>query len=83
MSWRFAAGVTVGLFAAGVAIGYAAQKRGIPRDQVGRWALKEATRKALHAYDVVRELVPDPAEGVPLKEALAAEPPRPGTGPSL
>ena len=69
MNWKWAFGITGGLFAAGIAVGYAAQKRGIPRDEVGRWALKEATRKALHAYDTVRELLPD-QEPVPLSQAL-------------
>jgi hypothetical protein len=50
-------------------VGYVAHKRGIPQDQVPRWLLKEATRKALHAIDAVRELVPD-AEPVPVEEAL-------------
>jgi hypothetical protein len=80
MKWRVAAGITVGLFAAGVAVGYAAEKRGIPRDQVGRWALKEATRKVLHAYDRVRDLLPDPEVATPLADALRQEPPRPEPG---
>jgi hypothetical protein len=80
MRWRTAVGITVGLFAAGVALGYVAQKRGVPRDQIGRWAVKEATRKALQACDVVRDLLPDDRSAVSLRDAIAAEPTRPGPG---
>lgn len=68
--WKLALGVTVGLFAAGVAVGYVANKRGIPKDQVGRWLLKEATRGVLRGVDALRELAPD-GDAVPLSEALA------------
>lgn len=67
--WRLALGITVGLFAAGVAVGYVANKRGVPKDQVGRWLLKESTRAVLRGMDAVRELVPD-GRGVPLTDAL-------------
>lgn len=77
MKWRVAIGVTVGLFTAGVAIGYVAQKRGVPPGQIRRWAAKEATRKALHAYDALRDLLPDGETAIPLGQALAAEPPGP------
>jgi hypothetical protein len=71
--WKMALGVTVGLFGAGVAVGYVAHNRGIPQDQLPRWLLKEATRKALHAIDAIRDLLPD-AEPVPLEQALGQEP---------
>jgi hypothetical protein len=74
--WKVAAGVTMGMFGAGVAAGYVAHKRGVPQEQVPRWLLKEATRKALHAYDAVRDLLPD-AEPVPVEEALGEPPPGP------
>ncbi|MBA2320557.1 MAG: hypothetical protein H0V89_05315 [Deltaproteobacteria bacterium] len=67
MSWRAAAGLTVGLFAAGIAVGYVANKRGIPQDQIHRWFVKRATRRVLHAVDAIRELLPD-AEPVRVTE---------------
>ena len=72
MQWRWVAGTTVGLFAAGVAVGYVAHKQGIPQDQVPRWVLKGVTRRVLHAIDAVQELLPDQPP-VPVAEALAPE----------
>lgn len=72
MRWQWVAGATVGLFAAGVTVGYVANKKGIPQDQVPRWLLKTATRRALHAIDALQELLPD-QEPVPVSEALAPE----------
>lgn len=69
MRLRTVVGITAGLFVAGVAVGYVANKRGIPQDQVGRWLLKETTRKVLHVVDAVHDLLPDSAP-VPLDEAL-------------
>lgn len=71
--WKVAAVATVGLFGAGVAIGYTAHKRGIPRDRIGRWLLKEATREALRSLDALQELLPD-APPVPVEAALREEP---------
>lgn len=71
--WRFALGATAGLFAAGVAVGYMANKRGIPQEQVPRWLVKGLTRRALHALDAVRELLPDD-DGVPITEAIGETP---------
>lgn len=65
MNWKIAGAVTVGLFGAGVAVGYAAQKNGIRQDQIGRWALKGITRKVLLLTDAVRD-------------ALQERSPRPG-----
>ena len=77
MKWKLAAGVTVGLFAAGVALGAAAQKRGIPKDQIGRWILKGATRRVVRLTDSVRELLPDdPPKQI--AEAITEPGPRPG-----
>jgi hypothetical protein len=59
MNWKVASTVTIGLFGVGVAVGYAANKRGVPQDQVGRWMLKGITRRALRLADATRELVPD------------------------
>jgi hypothetical protein len=67
--WKVAAVATVGLFGAGVAVGYVANKRGIPQEKVPRWLLKEATRQVLHAYDALQDLRPD-SEPVPVEEAL-------------
>ncbi len=74
MRWRTAFGITTGLFVAGVAVGYVANKRGIPQHEVPRWLLKEATRKVLHAMDAVRELTPDQVP-VPVADALDQPPP--------
>ena len=74
MNWKVAVGVTGVLFGAGVAVGYAAQKRGIPQDQIGRWVLKGATRRALRLADAVRDVLPnEPPKR--LNEALAEPPP--------
>ncbi len=59
MNWKIAGAFTLGLFGAGVAVGYAAQKRGIPQDQIGRWLLKGATRRVLRLKDAVRDALPD------------------------
>jgi hypothetical protein len=72
--WKAAAAVTVGLFGAGIAVGYVAHRRGVPQDQVGRWLLKEATRKALHAYDAARDWLPD-GEVLRADEALGEDRP--------
>ena len=69
MRLRTVVGITAGLFVAGVAVGYVANKRGIPQDQVGRWLVKETTRKVLHVVDAVHDLLPDSVP-VPLDEAL-------------
>jgi hypothetical protein len=77
MNWKVAAGVTLGLFGAGVTVGCLAQKKGIPRDQIGRWVLKGATRRILRLTDAVRDVLPnDPPRR--LAESLAEPPPRPG-----
>lgn len=77
MTWKLAAGVTLTLFGAGVAVGYAAQKRGIPQDQIGRWVLKETTRRVLRLTDAVRDVLPaEPPKR--LADALAESPPKPG-----
>lgn len=77
MTWKTAAGITLGLFGAGVAVGYAAQKRGIPQDQVGRWLLKEGIRRVLRVTDAARDLLPDdPPKRLP--DVLAESAPRPG-----
>lgn len=76
MNWKWVAGITVGLFGAGVAVGYVAQKRGIPQDQVGRWLVKGAVRRVLVASDAVRDAIPN-QRPVPLVEALSQDPPRP------
>jgi hypothetical protein len=73
MGWKTAIGITAGLFAAGVAVGYVANKRGIPQEAVPRWLAKGITRRALHALDAVRDLLPD-SEAVPLAQALEEEP---------
>ena len=73
MNWKWALGITGGLFATGIAVGYAANKRGIPQDQVARWAVKGATRRVLHAWDVIRELLPD-QQPIPLAAVLATPP---------
>jgi hypothetical protein len=72
-------GITAGLFGAGVAVGYVAQKKGVPQDQVGRWLVKGVTRRALHLVDAVRDALPDD-EAQPLAHAVVSEPPRPGFG---
>ena len=77
MNWKLAAGVTLGLFGAGVAVGYAAQKRGIPQDQIGRWVLKGLTRRVMLLTDAVREALPDEPPKR-LADAMAEAPPRPG-----
>jgi hypothetical protein len=59
--WKMAATVTVGLFGAGVAVGYVAHKRGVPQEQVPRWLLKEATRKVLRVYDALQDARSEPA----------------------
>ena len=77
MNWKIAGTVTLGLFGAGVAVGYAAQKRGIPQDQIGRWVLKGVTRRVLRLTDAVRDVLPDePPKRI--AEAIAEPPPRPG-----
>jgi hypothetical protein len=73
MRWRTVFGVTAGLFAAGVAVGYVAHKRGIPQDQVPRWLLKEVTRKALRVVDAVQDLLPD-QQPIPMGTAMDEEP---------
>ncbi len=78
MNWKIAGAVTVGLFGAGVAVGYAAQKRGIPQDQIGRWLLKGATRRALRLSDAIRDALPDD-DPKRIADAIAEPPPRPGT----
>ena len=75
MRLRTALAITGGLFAAGVAVGYVATKRGIPQDQVPRWLLKGVTRRVLHAIDAVHDLLPDQPP-VPVDQAMA-EPPEP------
>ncbi len=76
MNWKLAAGVTVGLFGAGIAVGYAAQKRGIPQDKIARWALKGVTRRVLRLADTLRDALPDdPPQR--LTAALAASAPEP------
>ena len=77
MNWKVAAGVTLGLFGAGVAVGYAAQKKGIPQDQIGRWLLKGVTRRMMLLTDTVRDALPD-APPKRIADALAEPPPRPG-----
>ena len=77
MNWKVVAGVTLGLFGAGIAVGYAAQKKGIPRDQIGRWLVKGATRRVLRLTDAVQGSLPDePPQRI--AAALAEPPPRPG-----
>lgn len=76
MNWKVAGAVTVGLFGAGIAVGYAAQKRGIPQDQIGRWVLKGVTRRVLALSDALREAMPDDAPKR-LADALDEAPPRP------
>ena len=73
MRWRTAFGITTGLFVAGVAVGYVANKRGIPQNQVPRWLVKETTRRVLHLVDAVRDLTPDQPP-VPVDEALGEGP---------
>jgi hypothetical protein len=51
---RFVVVTTVGLFAAGVAVGYLANKRGIPQAEIPRWLAKGLTRRALRILDAVR-----------------------------
>lgn len=76
MSWKMAAGVTIGLFGAGIVVGYEAQRRGIPQDQIGRWLVKGVTRRALWLIDAAKEALPDePPER--LKDAIAGPSPRP------
>lgn len=77
MNWKIAGAVTLGLFGAGVAVGYAAQKKGIPQDQIGRWVLKGVTRRVLLLTDAVRDVLPDdPPKRI--ADALATPSPRPG-----
>ena len=77
MNWKWAAGLTLGLFGAGVAVGYAAQQRGIPQDQISRWLLKGVTRRALVVADALYDALPDDENAQPLHDALKAAPPRP------
>ena len=77
MNWKIAGTVTLGLFGAGVAVGYAAQKRGVPQDQIGRWVLKGVTRRVLKLTDAVRDVLPDDPPKR-LADALDQPPPRPG-----
>jgi hypothetical protein len=79
VNWKVAAGVTAGLFGVGVAVGYAAQKRGIPQDKIGRWLLKETTRRVLRVTDAVRDALPDEPPKR-LEDALAETPPGPRAG---
>ena len=76
MNWKVAGAVTLGLFGAGVAVGIAAQKRGIPQDQIGRWVLKGITRQALRLGDAVRDVLPDDPPKR-LADAIAEPAPRP------
>lgn len=77
MNWKIAGAVTLGLFGAGVAVGYAAQKKGIPQDQIGRWVLKGVTRRVILLTDAVRDVLPDdPPQRI--ADALATPSPRPG-----
>jgi len=73
MRFRTVLAITGGLFVAGVAVGYAANRRGIPREQVPRWVLKEATRAVLRVVDAVHDTLPD-APPVPVAEALERPP---------
>src|SRR4051812_1316183 len=79
ITMRWLVGVSLGLFSVGVLVGYAARKQGIPPEQVGRWSIKEATRKALDAYDAALDLLPNEAP-VTLDAALKALPPAPRAG---
>ena len=72
-------GVPVGVFGVGTLVGHAAAKRGIPPDQIGRWLVKETTRKALAAYDDVIDVLPDQGR-VPLADELKQLPPPPRRG---
>jgi len=72
-------GVPVAVFGVGTVAGFAAAKRGIPPDQMGRWLLKESTRKALGCYDELLDVLPD-QDGVRLSDALE-EAPLPGAQP--
>ena len=76
MNWKLAAGITVGLFGAGVAVGYVAQQRGIPQSEIPRWLIKGVTRRALRLMDAARDALPDDVP-VPVAEALAAPSPAP------
>ena len=73
MGWKWAIGGTAGLFAAGVAVGYVANKRGIPQDDVPRWLVKGVTRRVLRAVDAIRERLPD-TDGEPLAETTEETP---------
>jgi hypothetical protein len=66
-------GIPVAIFGVGSVVGYAASKRGVPPDEIGRWLLKESTRKGLRAYDQVLEALPD-QDPIPLSQELAALP---------
>lgn len=59
MSLRWWVGVPLGIFGIGIAVGYVAHRAKVPPDQVNRWLAKRAVRKALDAYDVARDLLPD------------------------
>lgn len=72
MSLRWWLGVPLGLFAAGIAVGRVADKANIPSDQVNRWLVKQAMRKALNAYDFGLEILPHD-EPLRLTEALAPD----------
>lgn len=72
-SLKWGLGLTAGMFAAGVAVGYVANKRGIPQDDVPRWLAKGATRRLLRGYDALRDALPD-TDGTPLAVVLSEEP---------
>ena len=69
-SWKWVIGTASSLFVTGVAVGYLANKNGIPQEEVGRWVLKGATRRGLRLVDALRDQVPDGAT-VRLASALA------------
>lgn len=80
MKWRWVLASTAGLFGAGVAAGVAAQKRGIPQDQVPRWLAKELLRRGLRVADAVRDELPG-EHATALSEAMDQPPPRPNGAP--
>lgn len=51
---RFALGVSFTVFAAGLAAGYVARKRGIPAEEAPRYIVKRVVRRILHVVDRVR-----------------------------
>ena len=70
---KWGIGITTGMFAAGIAVGYVANQRGIPQDQVPRWLVKGVTKRLLRGYDALRDLLPD-GDAVPLADALEQDP---------